>query len=358
MGTINLNRPETSPSSVAEIDAQPPGVLPSRLIPGGGGLNGRKKTVSSAIDGRFWREPITEIAEKKIAWCDLLLPAPASRRQRLHVVQSVAADILTILLTTTGLLRLSALLGRSATNFSWFSALHSALAFGAWFTLFAYSERLYDTEVQSDVRKLASMLVKCLVWSGLLASLLRIGTYPIALFAASLPAVFVLMMLWRLATARLRTDRPQTTNIRNLLIVGSTRTGRALAQSLRSNKSTPYRLLGFLDEDQPIAGDVLGRIRDQSRIARTQFVDEIVLALPNQRDNARLAIWEARRNHLDVRAIPDLFGFEPGPIDFEMIGNIPLLTLREEPIPAIGLFVKRLQDIVCAASACSPAFRF
>ena len=69
--------------------------------------------------------------------------------------------------------------------------------------------------------------------------------------------------------------------------------------------------MGFLDENEPIGSDVRGRVDDLARIARTDFVDEIILTAPQQPDIARRVIREARRNQIDVKVVPDLFGFEP-----------------------------------------------
>jgi exopolysaccharide biosynthesis polyprenyl glycosylphosphotransferase len=109
--------------------------------------------------------------------------------------------------------------------------------------------------------------------------------------------------------------------------------------------------VGFLDENEPIGGDVHGRLDDLANIARTDFVDEIILTAPYQPDLARRVIREARRNQLDVKVVPDLFGFEPDdPLVFEKFGNIPVLTLRAERMPKFGLFLKRLVDTVSAAA--------
>ena len=56
-----------------------------------------------------------------------------------------------------------------------------------------------------------------------------------------------------------------------------------------------------------MSGDVLGRVEDLARIARAEFVDEIILAIPDQHDLARRVVREARRNRLNIRVIPDLY---------------------------------------------------
>src|SRR5579862_2003546 len=144
---------------------------------------------------------------------------------------------------------------------------------------------------------------------------------------------------------------------RNVLIVGAGPVGRELAATLERDPMADRAVVGFLDEIETLAGDVLGRVENLARIARAEFVDEIILAIPNQHDLALRVIREARRNRLSIRAVPDLYGYgwdrEHGPqrgrIGLEYFGDLPVLTLHEEPGPAAGLFWKRVLDLLIAA---------
>jgi len=104
-------------------------------------------------------------------------------------------------------------------------------------------------------------------------------------------------------------------------------------------------VLGFLDEYHPIGGDIRGRITDLKRVACREFVDEIILTLPLHSKVAQQAIWEARRNRIDVKLVPDLLGFDPSRVALEKFGTIPVLTLCEEPIPSAALVLKRAADV-------------
>ena len=67
------------------------------------------------------------------------------------------------------------------------------------------------------------------------------------------------------------------------------------------------------------------------------------------RRQAREAAEVAFRNHLDIRAVPDL---PPGPwpdSGVDRIGEVPVVTLHREPLPSAALFLKRLLDIGGAA---------
>ena len=55
---------------------------------------------------------------------------------------------------------------------------------------------------------------------------------------------------------------------RNVLIVGAGPLGREMATILQDEPGAGRTVIGFLDGSAPVAGDVLGRIEDLTRIAR------------------------------------------------------------------------------------------
>jgi exopolysaccharide biosynthesis polyprenyl glycosylphosphotransferase len=130
------------------------------------------------------------------------------------------------------------------------------------------------------------------------------------------------------------------------LIIGAGKIGRTLATQLACDHSRIVR--GFLDDEEAITGEVLGRSQDLARIARAEFVDEIILA-DIRADVARRVIREARRNRLDVKVVPELFGSES--LGLELYGDTPVLTIHEEPVPAVTLLAKRAIDIALSLPA-------
>ncbi len=137
----------------------------------------------------------------------------------------------------------------------------------------------------------------------------------------------------------------------NVLIVGAGKLGRELAAALERMKKKGLTVVGFVDETDKVERDVLGKVGDLARIARSEFVDEVILAIPHQHELTRWVIREARRNRLDVRLVPDLYGLEGEEIRLEYIGGLPLFTLHEEEGEAPGAFWKRVLDIAGAGAA-------
>src|ERR1019366_1854775 len=126
-------------------------------------------------------------------------------------------------------------------------------------------------------------------------------------------------------------------------------TARSIAQALRKDPLRGANVCGFVDDELPLSPAVLGRIADLDWLGRAEFIHEVILALPGQPARTREAAEVAFRNHLDIRAVPDL---PPGPwpdSGIDQIGEVPVITLHREPLPSAALFLKRLLDVTGGA---------
>jgi exopolysaccharide biosynthesis polyprenyl glycosylphosphotransferase len=137
----------------------------------------------------------------------------------------------------------------------------------------------------------------------------------------------------------------------NVLVIGAGETGRRIAAYADQHPENGRTVCGILDDDTPLGNGVIGRSCDLARVARMKFIDEIILAAPRDRKFARHVLREARRLRLDVQMVPDLFGFRPVSYEVERIGDLPLIPLHSERLPAAGLLAKRLTDVSVAAIA-------
>ena len=360
-----MGSPLTNPSSPNRKFGSP-----SRLIPGAqaslGGVP-RKKAASVTVDGRFceWQVPdaLGESRKRRLSevLAEALLPRLSVHGQHWDLVRQVSADFLLIIVGFAAVGHLIVLLE--------FAIRHDPAAllrpepfptagpgllliYGSLFTLLGFSERLYHPETVLVPQRERLVLGKVAFWSAALVVLAVgwSGPHLISLttLAASAPLNFLIMLAWRNWR---RAPAQGGRDVRNVLIIGAGEHGRRLAAHMGEDAASRYVVMGFLDEDEPIGGDVRGRVEDLVRIARSDFVDEIVLTAPQQPELARRVIREARRNQIDVKVVPELFGFEPDdPLVYEQFGNIPVLTLRVERMPTFGLFLKRTVDAVFACA--------
>jgi len=348
---------------------------PSRLIPGAQASNvsvKRKKSSSATVDGRFWewqgsdglgqprKRHLTEVL------ADVLFPRLSVHGQHGNLARQVAADFFLIIFGFAAVGHLIVLV-EFAIHHDPAALLRPEpfptagpgllLLYGALFTLLGFSERLYHPETIQVPQREQLVLGKVLFWSAALvvAAVGWSGPHLISLttLAASAPLNFLIMLAWRNHWRRVPAQSAKVgRDMRNVLIVGAGKVGRELAAHMSRDLACKCVVMGFLDENKPAGGDVHGGVEDLARILRADFVDEIILTAPQQPEVARRIIREARRNQIDVKVVPDLFGFEPDdPLVFERFGNIPVLTLREERLPIFCLFLKRAVDAVTAAAA-------
>ncbi len=216
-------------------------------------------------------------------------------------------------------------------------------------TLFGFSEGVYKRAGDPSPAGIVPALAK--------STLLAIGLVSIAawhrmrpvaaftIFASSLAGLTLSRWLRQFVWKR----RRRQTESRKILIIGGGPIARSIAQALRNDPLRRATVCGFVDNDLPLSPAVLGRIADLDWLARSEFIDEVILALPGQPALAREAAEAAFRNHLDIRAVPDL---PPGPwpdSGVDRIGDVPIVTLHREPLPSATLFLKRLLDVSGAA---------
>jgi exopolysaccharide biosynthesis polyprenyl glycosylphosphotransferase len=138
--------------------------------------------------------------------------------------------------------------------------------------------------------------------------------------------------------------------MRNVLIVGAGGLGRRIANYLEKHPEMGRLVCGFLDDRKAPGKGVMGRTSDLAELARTAFVDEVILAAPHDRDLTLRVLRAAQQLRLDVKMAPDLFGCEPLR-ETERIGDMPLICLHEERLPVAGLLLKRVLDVVGAVAA-------
>jgi len=280
-----------------------------------------------------------------------LLPAPGAANRRLALASQVASDFLslTTAFAITGVLPLHLhRLAQSPVRCN----LGTILLYGVIFTLLGYSERLYDPESLRMLTHEALLLIKVYGWATLLMSLALANWVPLQpslmKFIATGVLGCTLMLLYRVWLRKPRRRQTNGTSRRNVLIIGAGQVGRRLADFLLQDPIAEYTVCGFLDEDQ-FGKDVLGRVQDMEAVARRKFVDEIVIALPPHSDLAGKAIWQARRNHIDVKIVPDFLGVNPAQVTVEQWGDIPVITLWNETIPVFRLVIKRIGDLALSS---------
>jgi len=155
---------------------------------------------------------------------------------------------------------------------------------------------------------------------------------------------------WRWQSARQDRKR-QIGEMRNVLIVGAGGVGRRVASYVEEHPEAGRTVCGFLDNERPLGNGVIGRVSDLARMARIGFVDEVILAAPHDRDLIQQVLRESRRLRLDLEIVPEMFGCSPTGREVERAGDLLVISLHAERLPAAGLIFKRVVDVIGAGMA-------
>ncbi len=133
------------------------------------------------------------------------------------------------------------------------------------------------------------------------------------------------------------------------LIIGAGKLGQTLALWLENNRQLGYSVCGFLDVHPNGDARVLGSIHDLKKIALEQFVDQLFVTLPADREVVK-EIWvEARRLRLNLNVVPDIYDGLGWRAPIRSVGGFPVIELHGQPIRGFGLGVKRVIDVVVAS---------
>ncbi|HZQ51587.1 MAG TPA: sugar transferase [Bryobacteraceae bacterium] len=184
-----------------------------------------------------------------------------------------------------------------------------------------------------------------------------------ALFALCLPSLHVKAEYWLFLGAMALTDTAGLSGWRFLrykvaasraidghrtrraLIIGAGNTGRKLDAYLKSHGALGYTVTGFLDDNSDGNPTVLGTVSEFPSIARSEFVDDVFIAGNLDPALIQQLSEEAKHCGIDVKLVPDICEYA---VSWECVGDLPVMIIRSEPIPILGLFLKRMLDVTGA----------
>ncbi len=352
-----LLNPEQQKPQVADCARMIPGETPAFRAGGKKPARSVRPCASEKVS-EITTDAVESVPEKVLT---LLVPAPLQSRMAWRWVRSTAADFALVALNW---LVLGALLVPLRVLFPHVrpfeyaagepvSLLGIALLHAALITLMGYTEGLYAGG--SDLRKQARILGKSVVWATtVLCFAYGLQGAPWAacgLFWGAAVLHFGALWMWRWQSARQGRRAQPGGDVRNVLIVGAGGVGRRVASFVETHPEAGRTVCGLLDNERPLGNGVTGRVSELARLARTEFVDEVILAAPHDRGLTLRVLREARRLKLDVEIVPELFGCKPAETEVEQVGDLPVICLHAERLPAAGLVLKRVVDAIGAGLA-------
>lgn len=312
----------------------------ARMIPGISAIPSRRsapKTAECAKGVVAIREKSARSVVQPRTLAQLMLPHPIADPFTLY--QLVVADLI-VLATACG--------SQTLLLPTWSLPPLGLPLFAVLVTLFGFSDGIYRKTPDPFPAEIVPGLARSVLFAITLVFLAERDAMDPRAIPITLVSSLGGLLLYRQLRHFAWTRGIRDTESRRILIVGGGPVARSLARALRNDPLQRAVVHGFVDDDLPLSPAVLGRIADLDWLARVEFIDEIILALPGERAQAREAAELAFRNHLDIRAVPDL---PPGPwpdAGIDYIGEVPVVTLHREPVPSAALFLKRLLDIAGA----------
>jgi len=348
---------------------EPPPSGWERMIPGAGAVprepfKAQKKPPQSVrvVELAEAAKIPTPPAPRQESGLKLLLPGPLQKRSAWKWLCSTASDFALValnwLLIGAMLVPLRAAFPRvrlfeyaagAPVSLLGIAILHAALI-----TLLSYTEGLYapGIDLRAEVRILGKSILLATTVLGFAYGLQGFPWLTAALFSAAGWLHFGALCTWRWQVERQqRRGESGSRYPRNVLIVGANTVGRAMALHVAANPNAGRVLCGLLDNERPIGDGVVGRVSDLARLARTAFVDEVVLAAPRDRNLTLQVLREARRLRLDVEFVPELFGCKPSASEVDRVGDLPVICLHSEQLPTAALVLKRLVDVAASGLA-------
>lgn len=200
------------------------------------------------------------------------------------------------------------------------------------------------------VRRLLQMLGIHAATFLFLLFMLKIAHIPVKtmLFFYGLLAV-AFSLWWSVARHMLKRFRRNGRNFVRIIIIGTNATARRLQEELESDAGYGYQVVGFFDDipSPNFKGNYIGGFELIEDFVKEKSIDEIYYAISGEKETElRSVIKIADNNVIQFYYVPQLNRYINRRFDMNNIGQVPVLTLRSNPLKRnINKFLKRTFDI-------------
>lgn len=200
------------------------------------------------------------------------------------------------------------------------------------------------------------------------ALLLELGTLASIYFLAprysfprSVVVVYVVLDGLLLAVARSALDRLFPLPRRRALVVGAGPAAELIAQTVRRHPWTGVEVVGRVTEDDLEARaapsrdsadplPLLGGVERLAEIVESTGVDEVILTSEGSSWRDRIAEKIPEGWRADILVWPSPFETMIGRLRFRIVGDLPLLEARTQPLQPVGALAKRAFDVVVSGA--------
>ncbi|MFH1265037.1 MAG: undecaprenyl-phosphate glucose phosphotransferase [Planctomycetota bacterium] len=149
--------------------------------------------------------------------------------------------------------------------------------------------------------------------------------------------------------------RSRGLNYGRVVIVGSGRTARLVAKTIRENEWTGLEAVGFVDRPTGIESAILprlGKIDELGRIVAEQNIDHVFVALPLSRYGELPEIYRALSDvTVELQLVPDVPHSAGMKLRMLEVDQVAFLGLRQSPHYGWPRIVKRATDLLLGSAA-------
>ncbi len=153
----------------------------------------------------------------------------------------------------------------------------------------------------------------------------------------------------------LRWLRSQGFNQRPIVIVGTGELATQVAKRLRESLWIGLEVIGFFDDDpieaspSLVESQSLGNIDQLVDYINSHPVHQVWLAIPwSRQEKIDHVLKKLRNSMVEVRMVPDIFGYRLLNSSLSEVAGIPLLNLSVSPMHGFNRLIKALEDRILA----------
>lgn len=223
------------------------------------------------------------------------------------------------------------------------------------------SSQLYETPRELTILREATRTMRAFALSASLSILilffLKVHTFSRLVIISNFFLAIFFLVLWRIVKRYLVSYLIERGfNNYNVLIVGAGKAGRKLYEAMHRKPQLGFRVVGFLDDRIPedtLIKDrpVLGAVDDFEDVARRNFIDQVFITIPSERDVVSRVGFYAKLLGIAIQILPDNYGFGNGELHLQRIDDLSLLEYYRVHLNYKMIIIKRLMDLIISTMA-------
>jgi exopolysaccharide biosynthesis polyprenyl glycosylphosphotransferase len=160
--------------------------------------------------------------------------------------------------------------------------------------------------------------------------------------------IFFLFCLRLLVFKLFRNIYLKRNGVSKVLIAGTGDFAKMTAENLEKYDHFGIKIVGFLDRhNKENKKEILGNYDELEKVAKTNGITDLVIALPSTEYETTLKLIETANNLLiEIRLVPDILQISSLKVGMEHIEGIPIINLGDIPLQGWQWVFKRAIDFV------------